>query len=55
MYPNKYPSDASRVGLVGTLLTGIALAWFVPLLEKKSPILENFETFIAEFQAIQIV
>ena len=51
MHPNRYPSDASRVGLVGTLLTGTALAWFAPLLEKKSPVLENFETFIAEFQA----
>jgi hypothetical protein len=51
MHPNRYPSDASRVGLVGTLLTGTALAWFAPLLEKKSPVLENFEAFITEFQA----
>jgi hypothetical protein len=50
MHPNRYPNDASRVGLVGTLLTGTALAWFAPLLEKKSPVLENFETFITEFQ-----
>ena len=51
MHPNRYPTDATRVGLVGTLLTGTALAWFAPLLEKKSPILENFDTFINEFQA----
>jgi hypothetical protein len=51
MHPNRYPNDASRVGLVGTLLTGTALAWFAPLLEKKSPVLENFDTFITEFQA----
>jgi hypothetical protein len=51
MHPNRYPSDASRVGLVGTLLTGTALAWFAPLLKKKSRVLENFKTFIAEFQA----
>jgi hypothetical protein len=51
MHPNRYPTDASRVGLVGTLLTGTALAWFAPLLEKKSPVLENFDTFITEFQA----
>jgi ribosomal protein L29 len=51
MHPNRFPSDAAQVGLVGTLLTGTALAWFAPLLEKKSPILENFDTFINEFQA----
>ena len=51
MHPNRYPTDTTRVGLVGTLLTGTALAWFAPLLEKKSPILENFDTFINEFQA----
>jgi hypothetical protein len=32
-------------------LTGTTLAWFAPLLEKKSPTFENFETFIVEFQA----
>ena len=51
MHPNRYPTDASRVGLVGTLLTGTALAWFAPLLEKKSSLLENFEAFIEEFKA----
>jgi hypothetical protein len=52
MHPNGYPSDASPVGLVGALLTGIAIALilFAPLLEKKSSILENFEIFIFEFQ-----
>ena len=47
----RYPIDASRVGLVGTLLTGIALSWFAPLLEKNSPLLNNFEEFIKEFKA----
>ena len=51
MHPNRYPTDSSRVGLVGTLLSGTALAWFAPLLEKKSPLLNNFEEFIKEFQA----
>jgi hypothetical protein len=31
-------------------LTGVALVWFAPLLEKKSLVLENFETFVVEFQ-----
>ena len=43
MHPNRYPTDSSRVGLVGTLLS--------PLLEKKSPLLNNFEEFIKEYQA----
>ena len=51
MHPNRYPVDATRVGLVGTLLTGTALAWFALLLEKKSPKLDNFDAFINEFQA----
>ena len=42
MHPSRYPTDASRVGLVGTLLNGSALAWFAPLLEKESPLLNNF-------------
>jgi hypothetical protein len=36
MHPNRYPNDASQVGLVGTLLTGTSLTWFAPLLEKES-------------------
>jgi hypothetical protein len=50
MHPNRYPNDKSQVGLVGTLLTR-ALAWIPPLLENKSPVLENFETLFTEFQA----
>ena len=51
MHPSRYPTDASRVGLVGTLLTGTTLAWFAPLLEKNSPLLNKFEDFINEFKA----
>ena len=51
LHPNRYPTDVARVGLVGTLLSGTTLAWFAPLLEKKSPLLEHFEAFIKEFQA----
>ena len=43
--------EAARVGLVGTLLSGTTLAWFAPLLEKRSPLLEYFEAFVKEFQA----
>ena len=51
MHPTRYPTDSARVGLVGTLLTGTTLAWFAPLLEKKCPILDNFDEFVKEFQA----
>ena len=39
MHPSRYPSDVSRVGLVGTLLSGSTLTWFAPLLEKEPPLL----------------
>lgn len=45
----RYPTEESRVGLIGTLLTGQALSWFAPLFEKRSPILNNFETFLEAF------
>ena len=51
MHPSRYPTDISRVGLVGTLLTGTALSWFAPLFEKESPLLQNFNSFIEELQA----
>ena len=51
MHPSRYPTDVSRVGLVGTLLSGSALAWFTPLLEKESPLLNNYEEFLREFKA----
>ena len=39
MHPTRYPTDASRVGLVGSFLSGITLSWFAPLLETNSPLL----------------
>lgn len=39
--------EKSLVSLVGTSLTSQALSWFCPLFEKKSPILYNFEIFLA--------
>ena len=51
MHPTHYPTNASQVRLVGTLLTSITLSWFAPLLETKSPLLNNVEEFIKEFKA----
>ena len=50
MHPTRYPTDASRVRLVGSLLSGIASSWFAPLLETNS-LLHNFEEFVKEFKA----
>lgn len=49
LQPERYPTEESRVGLIGTLLTGQALSWFAPLFEKGSSILNNFETFLEAF------
>ena len=37
------------MGLVGTLLIGQALSWFVPLFKKNASILSNFEAFLRAF------
>lgn len=50
LQPQRYPTDVSRVGLVGTLLSGQALSWFAPLFEKQSPILNSFEAFMVAFE-----
>ena len=51
LQPQRYASDFSRVGLVGTLLSGPAQAWFAPLMETSSPLLDNFPAFLAELEA----
>lgn len=50
LQPQRYTTDATRIGLVGTLLTGQALSWFAPLYEKNSSVLESFDTFLAAFE-----
>jgi hypothetical protein len=52
LHPRRYLDDTTRVRFVGTLLTGIAAAWFVPILETSSPLLQDFDTFMAEFEAM---
>jgi len=39
LHPRRYFDDTTRVGFVGTLLTGITAAWFAPILETSSPLL----------------
>lgn len=35
LHPSTYPDEFTKVGFVNTLLSDIALSWFVSLLEKK--------------------
>jgi hypothetical protein len=39
LHPRRYFDDTTRVGFIGTLLTGTAAAWFAPILETSSPLL----------------
>jgi hypothetical protein len=49
MQPLRYPIEETQVGLIGTLLSGTALSWFSPLVEKDSPLLQDFGGFLEEF------
>jgi hypothetical protein len=52
LHPCRYFDDTTRVGFVGTLFTGITTAWFAPILETSSPLLQDFNAFMAEFEAM---
>jgi hypothetical protein len=52
LHPRRYFDDTTRVGFVGTLLTGTVVAWFVPILETSSPLLQDFNAFMVEFKAV---
>ncbi len=52
LHPRRYFDDTTRVGFIGTLLTGTVAAWFVPILETSSPFLQDFNAFMAEFEAM---
>ncbi len=52
LHPRRYFDDTTRVGFVGTLLTGTAATWFAPILETSSPLLQDFNAFMAEFETM---
>ncbi len=52
LHPRRYFDGTTRVGFIGTLLTGTATAWFAPILETSSPLLQDFNAFMAEFEAV---
>jgi len=51
LHPDVYATEINQVGLIGTLLTGTALAWFAPLVEQSSPLLQDFDAFVSELEA----
>jgi len=52
LHPRCYFDDTTSVGFIGTQLTGTAAAWFAPILETSSLLLQNFNAFMAEFEVV---
>ena len=48
--PLRYSDDRTKVGFIGTLLSGVAATWFSPLFERDDPIMSNLEEFLTEFE-----
>jgi hypothetical protein len=46
-----YHDDSTQVAFIGPLLSVNALSWFVPLLEKRLPVLQDMAQFEALFIA----
>jgi hypothetical protein len=44
----QYSTGASQVGFIRTLLSGVVLSWFVPLLEKNSTLFDDLNDFLTE-------
>jgi hypothetical protein len=52
LHPRRYFDDTTRVGFVGTLLTGTTTTWFALILETSSPLLQDFNALMAEFETV---
>jgi hypothetical protein len=52
LHPRHYLDDTTCIRFVKTLLTGTAAAWFAPILETSSPLLQDFNAFMAKFEAV---
>jgi hypothetical protein len=52
LHPRHYFDDTTCVGFVGTLFTRTATAWFAPILETSSPLLQDFNAFMAKFETV---
>ena len=51
LHPFQYPDGFTQVGFIGALLSGSALSWFAPLMEKDSRILYDLNAFLEAFTA----
>jgi hypothetical protein len=51
LHLHQYLTSPTQVELIGTLLSSTTFTWFAPFLEHQSPILNNFEGFLEEFNA----
>jgi hypothetical protein len=51
LHPSRYPNNSTQVAFIGSLLSGNALSWFAPFLEKHSPVLQDIVLFEALFTA----
>jgi len=49
LHPLQYPDGFTQVGFIGALLSGSALSWFAPLMEKDSRLLYNLNSFLEVF------
>jgi hypothetical protein len=49
LHPSRYPDDSTQVAFIGSLLSGNALFWFAPFLEKHLPVLQDMVQFEALF------
>jgi hypothetical protein len=45
LHPRHNLDDTTHIGFVGTLLTRTTAAWFAPILETSSPLLQDFDAF----------
>jgi len=52
LHPRRYFDDTTRVGFIGTLLIGTTATWFAPILETSSPLLQDFNAFMVEFETV---
>ncbi|CAI9591025.1 unnamed protein product, partial [Staurois parvus] len=52
MYPAAFPSEKKKVMFIIGLLTGEALAWASPYIEKKHGMLNDFDTFLTAMNQV---
>lgn len=49
--PRMYATDGQKVAFISSYLTGTAQSWFLPLYEKNSPLLNDYEAFVAKMRS----